>query len=85
MLMRVAKLSHLVVALFGVTLAIACVDATDRFIDETFPEGPGAQSIRQDRMTICGRVGKYRRYCGVPDDFVGPLEDPRRQWNRQVP
>lgn len=59
--------------------------AADIAIDTVFPEPAPAESIPFHRMTICGRIGKARLYCGVPDDFVGPLEDPRKQWNWKVP
>jgi hypothetical protein len=61
---------------------IGAVNGTLAFIDRVFPEGSGAESIPPNRMVICGRVGKYRLYCGVSDDFVGPIPDPVSQWNR---
>lgn len=42
-----------------------------------FPEA-GART--PERLVLCGRIGKYRLYCGVGDDFTGPTEDPVRQW-----
>lgn len=76
-------LAEIVGTLLVVLALIAGIDGTPALLVAAFPEGPGAQSIGP-RMTICGRVGKYRRYCGLPEDFVGPVEDPRRQWNRRT-
>ena len=66
------------------SLSLAAVEAAATLIDSVFPEPGPAESIGP-RMTLCGRVGKYRRYCGIDPNFVGPIEDPRRQWNRRVP
>ena len=54
-------------------------------LDHYFPEGEGAQMIDLERMQPCGfmpakKKGKKpeRIWCGVPDDFVGPIQDPRK-------
>lgn len=81
----VPRLSNIVGALAAVAVLIGVIDGAPILLDTVFPEPAPAESIPFHRMTICGRSGKLRRYCGVPDDFVGPLEDPRAQWNRKVP
>ena len=75
--------NYLIAGASALTLLLAGIEAGSAAIDRVVPEPGPAESIQ--RMTICGRMGKYRLYCGVPDDFVGPLEDPRKQWNRKVP
>ena len=81
----VPRIRNIVGPLVAVVVLIGMIDGTTALLDTVFPEPDSAESIPFDRMTICGRSGKYRVYCGVPDDFVGPLEDPRKQWNRKVP
>ena len=73
------KLSNIVGPLAIVLVAIGVLDVTPTVVNAVFPE-PGAAESIGPRMVACGRVGKYRRYCGVGDSFVGPVEDPRRQW-----
>ena len=76
------SLAGLMVALSAVLGLKGALDGTPAAVDRFFPAGH-AQPLRTERMTICGRVGSYRRYCGLPEDFMGPVEDPRRQWHRR--
>lgn len=64
--------------LLGTILAVAAMRFVDGAMDYLFPEPSDATD--PERIVLCGRVGKYRLYCGVGDDFRGPTEDPIRQW-----
>ena len=79
---RVAHGHELAIWLLIVCALIGAINGTMEFFDRVFPEGPGAESIPPGRLVICGRMGKYRLYCGVSDDFAGPIPDPVSQWNK---
>lgn len=60
--------------LLGVLLGLS---TASKAVDRHFPEGP-AQNWDLERVEPCGRMGKRRVWCGVEEDFVGPLRDYRR-------
>lgn len=62
----------------AVVLVFVAIKFTAAAMDYLFPEPSDATD--PERIVLCGRVGKYRLYCGVGDDFRGPTEDPVRQW-----
>lgn len=79
---RVAKTHEIALWLLIVCAVVGGINGALALADRAFPN-VGAESIPAGRIVLCGRMGKYRVYCGIPNDFVGPVENPVAQWNRK--
>ena len=78
---RVAAAREVALWLLIVVAIIGGINGSIALFERAFPEPLPAGE--QTRLVLCGRMGRYRLFCGVSDDFVGPTESLARQWNRK--
>lgn len=76
-LIRRALLTLLAIT-FIFLMAVTVFRLFDGAIEYLFPEP--ADAYAPERIVLCGKIGRYRIYCGVGDGLTGPTEDPVRQW-----